>query len=102
VKLKPCLFCGEVEAMRIQRTPGGRWYAVVCGNCWASGAYDQTRSGAARWWNGAGAAEREACAVVAEEWKHEPELKIRSHPEEAAMWYAAKCIADAIRARGEG
>jgi len=61
VKLKPCLFCGEVEAMRIQRTPGGRWYAVVCGNCWASGAYDQTRSGAARWWNGAGAAEREAC-----------------------------------------
>lgn len=53
-------------------------------------------------WNAAQAAAFEECAVIAEKWRRKPELKIRSHPEDAAMWYAARCIAAAIRSRGEG
>lgn len=104
-KIKPCPFCGEVQALEIVSRPG-KQVAVACQNCLAIGAHSETRQGAVEWWNGSNAAEREAAAVQAEyhQVKCYSELAWQNDEIKKAylegMRQAAVDIAAAIRARG--
>jgi Restriction alleviation protein Lar len=49
--LAPCPFCASLDLSVYGGHPGGRYWAVLCGQCWAMGPEGANADEAAERWN---------------------------------------------------